>query len=138
MAQVLIVEDNLIYRDLVHLLCRMDGHEVLDARDGEEALGLLEEAGAPRPIDLFIVDHGLGGLTGRDLIEKIRERLAFQDTPILLLSATARGLEGLSVRRRVEFLQKPMENREVVAAIRKLLPPWSPSLSGGGPFIGWT
>ncbi|HEY5904374.1 MAG TPA: response regulator, partial [Actinomycetota bacterium] len=80
MTRVLVVDDEpQIVRGLRTNL-RARGYEVVTAPDGEEALAT---AARERP-DLAIVDLGLPGIDGVDVIEGIR---AWSRMPILVLSA---------------------------------------------------
>ncbi len=80
--RILIVDDN---RDIVELLqrvLRLEGHEVLIARDGLEALQQ-EAAGQP---DLVILDVNLPALDGWEVCRRIKAR---RDVPVIPLTVRA-------------------------------------------------
>ncbi len=82
--RLLIVEDEQNLRESLQERLRKEGFVVDSAKDGEEGLYFATEY----PIDLAIVDLGLPGLSGMDLIRKAREQGA--SMPILILTARDR------------------------------------------------
>jgi len=99
--RVLVVDDN---RDIVELLqriLRLEGHDVLIARDGLEALQQ-EAAGQP---DLVILDVNLPALDGWEVCRRIKARRA---VPIVLLTVRAERAD-IERSRADEHLLKPFE-----------------------------
>jgi two-component system response regulator QseB len=116
-ARLLLVEDD---RDLSGMLAELlgeEGYAVTVAPDGQAGLHL----GLVRPWDLLIVDRGLPGVEGVDLVRRLRLRGVA--TPALIL--TARGtvadrVEGLDAGAQ-DYLVKPFEVDELLARLRALL-----------------
>jgi len=79
---VLLVEDDDQTRALVRLLLERDGYTVIDAPDGDAALGLA--AATPRRIDLVLSDVVMPGISGVELARRLR--LARPDIAVLLMS----------------------------------------------------
>jgi signal transduction histidine kinase/DNA-binding response OmpR family regulator len=115
---VLIVEDN---PDMNAFVARSLEHEyrVLSAFDGEQALDL---AIRHRP-DLIVTDVMMPGMSGEELIQRIRERIDLRDTPIVLL--TARADDELRVRLleqgAQDYLSKPFIPEELRARAGRLV-----------------
>lgn len=114
--RLLLVEDE---RELAEMLARLleaEGFAVEAAADGQAALHL----GLTRSYDLLLVDRGLPGIEGLDLLARLRARGVV--TPVLVL--TARG----SVADRVsgldagadDYLTKPFAVEELLARLRAL------------------
>ena len=114
--RLLLVEDE---RELAEMLARLleaEGFAVEVAADGQAALHL----GLTRSYDLLLVDRGLPGIEGLDLLARLRARGVV--TPVLVL--TARG----SVADRVsgldagadDYLTKPFAVEELLARLRAL------------------
>jgi CheY-like chemotaxis protein len=82
---ILIAEDNAVNRELLRELLEMRGHAVFEARDGEEALRLLEDS---KP-DILLLDLGMPLLDGYGTVRKIRENPAFATLPVLAVTAYA-------------------------------------------------
>lgn len=98
-------------------LLKSAGHAADCARDGETAL----QCASAEPCSLFIVDIGLPGMSGFDLIKKLRGRGC--RTPILVLTArdqVADRVRGLDLGAD-DYLLKPFNASELGARVRALL-----------------
>ncbi|MBC7236596.1 MAG: response regulator transcription factor [Chloroflexi bacterium] len=119
MARILVVDDDEYILDIVERTLRQHGHTVTLARDGREALRLLER----RPLDLVILDIIMPRLSGLEVCRHIRRTPNLADMPILFL--TARGqvedkLEGFEAGAD-DYLAKPFDLNELVLRVRALL-----------------
>lgn len=116
MNNILIVEDDREIAQLVRDYLDRAGFGVSVAADGDKAI---EHARNLRP-DLIVLDLGLPGRDGLDVIREIRQS---SSTPIVIL--TARGEEtdrivGLELGAD-DYIVKPFSPREVVARVRAVL-----------------
>ena len=114
---ILLVDDDAEIRELLELLLAGEGYGVLQARSGEEALGLL---GKGTSVDLIILDVMMPGLSGYKTCARIRET---SNVPILFL--TARGMDtdltlGFSAGGD-DYLAKPFSNAELLSRVKALL-----------------
>ena len=80
---VLLAEDNSISRELAEELLQQTGVGLKLAANGEEALAIL----AQENVDLILLDLQMPVMNGWEAATAIREQLAFQDLPILAMSA---------------------------------------------------
>ncbi len=114
MAKILIVDDDPAIREILAAYLRREGHQVVEAERGDEAL---IKAGSA---ELLILDLMLPGLDGWSVARQLRE--AGFEAPILML--TARGEEEERVRGfelgADDYVTKPFSPREVVARVRAL------------------
>ena len=86
---VLIVDDNPTNRDIYHQMCQGWGYRSAIAREGVEALAMLEEACRKEdPYQLVLLDQQMPGLTGLDLASLVMSRPELKDTKMLLLSSS--------------------------------------------------
>ncbi|ACO47774.1 response regulator transcription factor [Deinococcus deserti] len=115
MARVLIVDDDPAILEILRAYLGAEGHEVLEAQDGQEARALLPRA------DVAVMDWMLPGAAGPVLAREARA--AGLDLPILML--TARGEEEDKLHGLEEgvddYVVKPFSPREIVARVRALL-----------------
>jgi len=112
---ILLVEDEAITRNAFADALR-NKHEVIQAADGDQALFLL----CKYHVDLIITDVVMPRLNGFDLIGKIRA--VCPDVPILIISAYASQDSEKIPNKKAEFLKKPIDPPELIAAVQRLLP----------------
>ncbi|MBT9369464.1 ATP-binding protein [Rhizobium sp. CSW-27] len=106
---IVVVDDNEDHRDLMREVLTPMDFVVLTAKDGPDCLTLIEGV---KP-DLFLVDILMPGMTGWQLVARLRE--GGQTAPILMLSANIG--DGASVRREGDghndTLAKPVDIRQL-------------------------
>jgi two-component system, OmpR family, response regulator MprA len=115
-AQVLVVDDDLAVLSALRRSLTLDGHEVLTAEDGEEALSCLSST-TP---DLLILDVMLPGIDGFTVCRRVRGTC---EMPILMLTArdtVPDRVEGLD-HGADDYLVKPFAIDELLARVRALL-----------------
>src|SRR5438093_594811 len=115
-ARVLVVDDEPAILRAVAANLRRHGMDVQDAGSGEDALDLYERV---HP-DLVILDLGLPGIDGLEVIRRIRERAP---TPIIVLSARDAEREKISALDlgADDYVTKPFGADELLARIRVAL-----------------
>ncbi|WP_050990899.1 response regulator [Bradyrhizobium genomosp. I (2014)] len=113
--RVLLADDNTDMRGYVRRLLEGQGYLVDEARDGEVALALAQEA---KP-DLILTDVMMPRLDGFGLLKRVRNDPKLADIPVLMLSARAgeeSKVEGLEAGAD-DYLIKPFAARELVARV---------------------
>ena len=124
MARILLAEDEEPIGRMVVFKLENSGHEVLWARDGEEAMAL---AGRERP-DLIILDVMMPILSGFEALRQFKADPALQAIPVIMLTARGReqdvltGLGGGAV----DYVVKPFSLKELVARVAVALRPRPP------------
>ena len=116
---ILIADDepNIVI-SLEYLLQRA-GHEVLVARDGQEALDTF----ARRVPDLVLLDVMLPRLNGFHVCQKIRENPAWGHVRIVMLTAKGREVEiskGMALGADA-YITKPFSTQDLLEQVRRLL-----------------
>ena len=120
MARIYVVDDE---RDLTWLLEKSlshEGHQVVCANDGREALRLMHQQ---RP-DLVILDVTMPHMDGIEVHRRMRSDPALSAMPVLFLT-----VKGATVKDRIEdfeagrddYLAKPFDLKELKARIEALL-----------------
>jgi len=118
--KILVVDDSVDTRELLHLYLKTAGYMVFLAADGGEGL---YQAKMDEP-DLIITDITMPNLDGFGMIRELRATERFADIPIIAL--TAYGEEQLEKAREAgatEAVTKPMNLEELVRLVNSLLPP---------------
>jgi len=124
---VLIVEDETALTTLLRYNLEREGYRVFEARDGEEALIIADEA---KP-DVVILDWMLPHLSGIEVCRRLRGRMDMRNVPIIML--TARGEESDRIRGldtgADDYITKPFSMTELLARLRAVMRRVRPGLS---------
>ena len=118
--RILIADDEPSSVTSLEFLMRPCQYEVCVARDGAEALELVERL---RP-DLVLLDVMMPRKSGFEVCRRIRETPALRAIRVVMLSARGRDVEvdkGLALGADA-YVTKPFSTRELVAKVRALLP----------------
>jgi two-component system KDP operon response regulator KdpE len=113
-AKVLVIDDERAIRKLLRTGLSTQGYEILEAPDGETALELL----AQDP-DMIILDLGLPGVKGLELLKTIRSRS--ESVPIVVLSSRsdeAGKVEALDLGAD-DYVTKPFGMDELLARLSR-------------------
>ena len=116
MAEILVCDDDKAIVEAIEIYLSQEGHHILKAYDGEEALRTLRE----NPVDLLIIDVMMPMLDGIRATLKIREE---NPLPIIILSAKSEDADkilGLNVGAD-DYVTKPFNPLELVARVRSQL-----------------
>ena len=117
--KILIADDEPNIVVAIEYLLLRSGYEVHIARNGEEALDLVE-AHVP---DLVLLDVMMPKKSGYEVCSRIRERADWRHIKVVMLSAKGRETEvnkGLSMGADL-YITKPFSTRELIAKIKSLL-----------------
>jgi DNA-binding response OmpR family regulator len=117
--KILIADDEPNIVTALEFLLQRNGYEVHIARNGEEALKLVEDCNP----DLVLLDVMMPVKSGYDVCTRIRERADWRHIKIIMLSAKGRDAEinkGLSIGAD-HYITKPFSTQELVAKINGLL-----------------
>ncbi len=121
-ANILVVEDNLLNRDLICKVLCQEGHRVVEASDGAVALEILQMF----RFDLVITDFVMPKLNGIKFVEQLhtlQPRL-----PIIFITGYLSAISGKAILDEVaEVLQKPFEPDLLRSTVQRLLHDSAPS-----------
>jgi len=117
MKRVLVVDDEAKMRRALQILLGKLGLQAVAAEDGEAALAAL----ASEQIDLVLTDVRLPGMSGIDLLERLRENDA--SIPVVVLTAYGTIQDAVRAMRlgAFDYLLKPFELDALEAIVRKAL-----------------
>jgi CheY-like chemotaxis protein len=116
---ILIVEDNDAMRELLKTLLQSDGHEVILAHDGMEAVEQYKTEG--KKIELVITDIEMPYLNGVETYRQIK-KMNSEAKVIFVSGAMNRRLEEQLQREGIQgFFQKPYAPADILAKVREIL-----------------
>ena len=83
----MVIDDSLSVRRVTTNLLRLRGWDVLDAKDGVDALEIL--ANAETPPDVFLCDMEMPRMDGLEFVRRIRSQSEFATTPVVMVTSRA-------------------------------------------------
>ena len=125
MARILVVDDEVIVRSLLKTILKHDGHDVVEAGDGIEAV----EIHRKEPADLVMVDLVMPKMNGLDTILEMRELHA--ETRFIVMTGALPSLldsENMaSMLGDALTLAKPMTPPDLLRTVHEALGPTEPA-----------
>ncbi|MDQ7731111.1 response regulator [Halomonas sp. SpR1] len=119
MAKVLVVDDEPNIVLSLEFLMEQAGFAVVTAEDGEQALARVNDS---QP-DLLLLDISLPGISGFDVLERLRGEAATAQLPIIMLTAHGRDVErekGMALGAD-DYITKPFSTQSLVEKVKALL-----------------
>ncbi len=115
--RVLLIDDNLAVQKLVELTLRKEGYDVTSIDNGLSALDL---AFKNQP-DLILADYNLEGINIYTFVQKIRQRGALVEIPIVLLINSTESYDPAQLQSAgiQAFLKKPIDSRELIQEVKR-------------------
>ena len=93
-GSILVADDNTDIRHMLAIQLSFLGHTVTEARDGQEALDLINS----QPFDLMLLDLTMPRVSGFGVLEVVKGDSTLRHLPIIVISAAGeiRGIEMAS------------------------------------------
>ena len=116
MAEILVCDDDKDIVEAIEIYLAQEGHHILKAYDGEQAIRVLQN----NPVDLLIIDVMMPKLDGLSALMRIREK---RNLPVIVLSAKSEDTDkilGLSMGAD-DYVTKPYNPQELAARVRSQL-----------------
>jgi DNA-binding response OmpR family regulator len=118
-ARLLVVDDSADNREVMEIMLNWEGFVTLTASNGEEALA----SAAEQLPDLMLLDFMLPGLSGCEVVARMKSGLSTKHIPILMIS----GMSDSATRSRAlsagaeDFITKPIGRSELCERVRNIL-----------------
>jgi CheY-like chemotaxis protein len=112
MSCILAIDDRPINRQFLVTLLGYGGHKVLEASDGEEALGIVRQS---HP-DLVITDIKMPKMDGYEFVDRLRQDPEHTATPVIFYTALFHEREARMVADSygvTDIITKPSEPEEI-------------------------
>ena len=117
--RVVVADDDADIRELVTFKLRQAGYDIDAVADGAQAWATISEA----PPRLAVLDVMMSGLSGLDVLRKIRDDERTKTVPIILLTARSRDIDidaGFASGA-TDYVAKPFSPRELVRRVTSVL-----------------
>lgn len=117
--KILVADDDPDIRDVLKLTLSEENYEVIEAKDGEEALKII----GTKPLDLVLLDYKMPKLDGRQVCRSVKKDLLLRHLPIIMV--TGKGeindkVDGIDAGAD-DYVVKPFEPKELLARIRMIV-----------------
>ena len=117
--RILVADDKASSRELVRTILENLGYEIQEAEDGITALEAIRNS----PPDLVLLDFQMPGLTGYEVLTRLREEERFAGLPVVALTASAMAgdRDRALAAGFTSYLAKPVSLTTLRSEIRRLL-----------------
>ena len=118
---IMIVDDSTSLRQVVAITLKGAGYDVLEARDGEDALAKL----TGQKIQLIISDVKMPIMDGFTFVRAAKQLAAYRFTPVIMLTTEAqesKKQEGREAGAKA-WMVKPFQPGQMLAAVSRLIMP---------------
>jgi DNA-binding NtrC family response regulator len=118
---ILVVDDEKNIRRTLQLVLSGEGYQVAEAGTAEDGLALL--ARPDIPVDLAILDVKLPGMSGLDMLERIRKDEATHQMPVIVISGHATVHDAVQAIKlgAADFFEKPLNRERVLVSVGNVL-----------------
>ncbi len=119
MASILAVDDSASMRQMVTFTLQSAGYDVVEARDGQEALQLAKS----KTFNLVLTDINMPKMDGIALVRALRALPAYKFTPLLTLTteSTADKKQEGKAAGATGWIVKPFNPEQLLGVIKKVL-----------------
>ncbi|MDH5516406.1 MAG: response regulator [Gammaproteobacteria bacterium] len=116
MARILCVDDSLVIRRLIKQILEDQGHDVIVAEDGVEAMDYARDT----VFDLVLSDVNMPNMSGSGLVSKLRRLPSYESIPIVMVTTESDGykkdkLKSLGAN---GWLRKPFTEEQINKVIK--------------------
>ncbi len=118
MSRIMVTEDSASIRLLLRRRLEMAGHEVIEARDGDDAIQRLESLEPDAYPDLMLLDAMMPRRSGAEVLKLVKAHLP--ETPVLVVSAVSDLDLSEEWSEADGYLDKPIDFGELLARISLL------------------
>ena len=113
--RVLLVDDNIVTREMMSLILAGEGYRVATASNGAEAIDRLRHYEKP---DLILLDLRMPVMDACQFCEQQKQDQSLADIPVVVLSAASDVAEKASSLGAATYLQKPVDTAKLLDTVR--------------------
>jgi two-component system, chemotaxis family, chemotaxis protein CheY len=115
--KILSADDSVMIRKVIRNAVEVLGFGFLEAKDGQEALEILEKEHAD--VGLILLDWNMPGLNGLEVLKKVKSDERFKSIPVMMVTTEverAKVIEAISAGAK-NYVMKPFSHEDLMAKI---------------------
>jgi len=118
---VMVVDDEKNIRRTLEMVLTGEGYRFVGAESAEEALALLAQPNSP--VDLVILDVKLPGISGLEMLDRMRKDDALRELPVVVISGHATVHDAVQAIKlgAADFFEKPLNRDRVLVSVRNVI-----------------
>jgi two-component system, OmpR family, response regulator VicR len=119
-TRVVVVEDDPEMINLVKLILKKEGFEVVGAMGGRDGLDVIEK----NDPDLVLLDLMMPDIDGWEVYQSMKASDKLKNIPVIIITAKAQSIDkvlGLHIAKVDDYITKPFSPGELVASVRRVL-----------------
>lgn len=105
MVRILVVDDDLAIREMLHIMLEYSGYQVTEAADGAEALEIIQSSSEPLVV---LLDVMIPDVTGLDVLQAVERSPHLSTRHGYILVTASREIESLATEAVVQKLSVPL------------------------------
>ena len=119
MANILAVDDSKVMRDMMKVILEKNGHSVVTAEDGFQAL----DHAKANLFDIVFSDINMPKMSGIALVAKLRELPGYEHIPILMVTTESADYRKSKAKSSgaTGWLEKPISEARLLKALSKVM-----------------
>lgn len=115
MSEIIIVDDMASSRQVISSVLKEEGHEVIEAVDGKDALEKFNPS-----VKMVITDLNMPNIDGIELIKRIRKNPDYKSIPIIMVSSESEEKKRESRSAGVtDWIDKPVNTRNLIEVVNR-------------------
>lgn len=121
--KILAIDDDPVIREIIEVMLTAEGFEVEVCESGNTALDRIKSLGGSKGVALILLDKQMPGMTGFEVLSKLREDDSTSKTPVIMLTAEDKPediMTGYSVGADY-YITKPFTREQLAYGIRLVL-----------------
>ncbi len=119
-TRVVVVEDDPEMINLVKLILKKEGFDVVGAMGGRDGLDAIEKSSP----DLVLLDLMMPDIDGWEVYQAMKASDRLKNIPVIIITAKAQSIDkvlGLHIAKVDDYITKPFSPGELVASVRRVL-----------------
>ena len=123
MKKILAIDDDPVIREIIQVMLQAEGFDVTVCESGPVGLELLKSLGGSKSFSLILLDKQMPGMTGFEVLAKLKEDATTSETPVIMLTAEDKPediMAGYSIGAEY-YITKPFTREQLAYGLKLVL-----------------